>query len=119
MRATFVASTSVGFSRPSMKPVRSRSWGLEADDLVDEVRHAAERDYDRARQVEHDVVRRAGEPDDHVVLRGRHDETGRTGDRLVEPGYAGRRVVRCGARPEFRSEAGDQVDPADRRPRFA
>ena len=70
--ATAVASTSVGFSVPSMKPVRSRSWwyGQPTISLASSATSASAVD-DAARQVEHDVVGGAGQPDHDVVLRRR------------------------------------------------
>ena len=77
-----------------------------------------QRDEDAARQVEDDVVGRAGEPDDDVVLRRRQLVAVGPADRLVEPGDTRRRGVRGDRGPQLRPEAGDEVDAADRRPRL-
>src|SRR6185503_541456 len=70
-------------------------------------------------QVEDDVVRGTGQPDDDVVLRRRKDVSRRSDDRLVEARHARRCRRRRNRRPELGPEPRDEVDPADRRPRLA
>jgi hypothetical protein len=67
------------------------------------------------RFVEDDVVRRSREPQQRVVLGGRHAETVRAGHRLVVAVQAGRRRGTDAVAPQLRSHADDEVDPADRR----
>ena len=90
-----------------------------ADHLVREIGNTGESDDNRSREVEHDVVAGACQPDHHVVLRRRQDVTACAGERFVETRDAWRRGVRRDSRPQLRSKAGDQVHAADRRSRLA
>src|SRR4029077_8573833 len=59
-----------------------------------------------------------GEPDDRVVLRGRHRETIRSDDGNVEVLERIRRGSRRHRAPEGRAEPNHEVDPAHRRSRL-
>ena len=120
MSATSGASISVGFSVPSMKPVRSRScrYGqLEVSSAT--VASARSSAIARSRHVEDDVVGAAREPEHGVVLGRRHHEAVDAGEVVVEARDAVRRVVRRDLAPELGPEPGDEVDAAHRRPRLA
>ena len=74
--------------------------------------------HDAARDVEHHVVSRAGEPHDNVVLRRGERVTVWAHDGLGESGEPGRGGLGCDQRPELGSKAGYEVDATDRRARL-
>ena len=90
-----------------------------ADRLMDERRVRSQCSDDAKRDVEHDVIGRAGQPDDDIVLRRGEGIAISPDDRLVEAREPPRHRVGSHRRPELRSKAGDEVDSADRRPRFS
>ena len=97
--ATDAASTSVGFSVPSMKPVRSRSWWYGQPTIsCASARDAGKAHGDRAREVEQQVVGGAGKPDHDVMLGGRQGVAVPADHRLVEAvDVGGHRVGRDAA----------------------
>ena len=114
------ASISVGFSVPSMKPVRSRScWYGQLDVSSAIVASPASAAIAAARRVEDHVVGAAGQPQHGVVLRGGHREAVGAGQGALKPSSPGGASSGATVAPELGAEPRDEVDPAHRRPRLA
>src|SRR6266542_595328 len=94
MTASWLGTGSVGFSVPSMNPVRSRSWRYGQLEVSSASEATSESSAIAARDVEDHVVGAARQSENCVVLRGRHDEAVAAGNVLVEAGQVRRRVVR-------------------------
>src|SRR6266545_4762268 len=119
MTASWLGTGSVGFSVPSMNPVRSRSWRYGQLEVSSASEATSESSAIAARDVEDHVVGAARQSENCVVLRGRHDEAVAAGNVLVEAGQVRRRVVRKRLAPGLGPDAGDEIDAAHRRPRLA
>src|SRR6266511_4486838 len=119
MTASWLGTGSVGFSVPSMNPVRSRSWRYGQLEVSSASEATSESSAIAARDVEDHVVGAARQSENCVVLRGRHDEAVAAGNVLVEAGQVRRRVVRKRLAPGLGPDAGDKIDATHRRPRLA
>ncbi len=87
--------------------------------LLGDRRPNSERGDRLARRVEDDVVRAPRQPQDGVVLRGRHHEAVDADEVLVEPLDVRQGVVGRHLPPQLGPEPGHQVDAAHRGPRLA
>jgi hypothetical protein len=119
IRTSSGASIRVGFSVPSMNPGQVAVVAVRpARGLLGHRRQAADLRDRLARDVEHDVVGAARDPEHCVVLRRRHREALDAGEVVGESLRVRRCVLGRGVAPELRPEPRHQVDAAHRRPRL-
>src|ERR1700674_4792524 len=102
-RAAAGASSSVGFSEPSMKPVRSRSCRYDQLD----VSSPSEVMDDRAGHIEDNVISTAGQPYQRIMLRAWHNESFCAFDLVVKALHARRGVIWNNIAPELGPKADD------------